>query len=219
MSRALRTTISTLAFSLAAAYLSACGGSSADDEARQLNSASIIAKNEPVRRFMVSEQSIARAPAGSVKRAFLQYWSDLQFQAWRTASQSYAPGLRDAIGDDVLIRALANQGPSYLASKPVISSIKVSGDRALIRYFRVKPDGATPASAEWMQTRDRSWVISFDPLLDPAVAQLRQLEVQQAIDPLAQKPIPAAVRVGNRARKLQSEYAGKPSTRDRSAKP
>lgn len=185
--------------------LGACGGS-ADDEARQVQTTSVIAKNDPVREFMVTEAEIDKAPRGSVERAFLQYWSDLQFQAWAVAARTYEPGLRRFLGVDILIRALSNQGPTYLSTRPDIVSAKTSGDRAVIRYFRIGNRGATPTSISWIRGDSGRWLITYDALLDQALADSRQLETQQAIDPVSQKPIPAAVRAGNKARKLQSQY-------------
>ena len=195
----------SLALIASALVLIACGGS-ADDEARNVQTTSVIAKNDPVREFMVREDEIEKAPGGGVERAFLQYWSDLQFQAWAVAARTYEPGLRRFIGDDVLIRALSNQGPSYLSTRPDIVSAKVTGDRAVIRYFRIGDQATAPTSLSWIRNNTGRWLITYDALLDQALAQSRQLETQQSIDPISQKPIPAAVRAGNSARKLQSQY-------------
>lgn len=186
--------------------LAGCGGS-ADDEARRLQTRSVIATNDPVQRYLVSRAAIEKAPRGSVQRAFLQYWSDLQFQAYDAASFAYEPGLRRLIGDDVLIRALASQGASYRSSRPDIVSSTTNGDRAQVRYFRIGAQDTTPTSSSWTRDGTGRWLITYNPPLDQALADIRQLETQQAIDPLAQKSLPAAIRAGSRARKIQSEYA------------
>ena len=95
--------------------MSGCGGS-ADDEARKLADKSVIAKTEPVRGSVVSQADIAKPAPGSPTRAFLQYWANLQFQAWTTAARTYEPGLRRLVGEELLIRALEGQGPIYLLS-------------------------------------------------------------------------------------------------------
>lgn len=171
-----------------------------------MQTTSVIAKNDPVKRFLVSQSEIERAPSGSVRRAFLQYWSDLQFQAWDTAAQTFEPDLRRYIGKDALMRALANQGSSYRSSRPDIVATTTNGSKALIRYFRIGTQDTAPTSISWVRANGR-WMVAYDPLLDQALGDLRQLETQQNINPLEQKPLPAAVRAGTRARKVQSQFA------------
>jgi len=187
--------------------LSGCGGS-ADDEARELAQNSVIAKTNPVREFVVSQADIAKPAPGSPTRAFLQYWANLQFQAWTTAARTYQPGLRRVVGEGLLIRALEGQGPTYLSSRPEIVSTTTNGKQSLIRYLRRSAKEAVPSSITWERDPNGRWLISYDPLLNQALAERRQLDVQQSLDPLSQKPIPAAARAGQSARKLQSQYAG-----------
>ena len=214
MSHALRS-LSSCGLALVAGVLvfAGCGGS-ADEEARKVQASSVIAADDPVREFMIRDTEIQKAPTGSVERAFLQYWSDLQFQAWPIAARTYEPGLREFVGDDALIRALSNQGPVYLSTRPDIVSARTTGDRAVIRYFRIGEQATQPASMSWVRGEGGRWLIAYDALLDEALAQSRQLEVQQSIDPISQKPMPAAVRAGNRARKLQSDYAAQRDAAD-----
>lgn len=206
MNPGIRPTASGLLLVIAALGLPACGGS-ADDEARRVQTTSVIAKNDPVKRFLVTQQEIERAREGSARRAFLQYWSDLQFQAWESAAERFEPGLRRFIGEDTLIRALANQGSSYRSSRPDIAATISRGNRALIHYFRIGTDDPAPASISWVRDAGGRWHISFDPMLDQALGDIRQLETQQNVNPLAQKPSASALRAGARARRLQSQYA------------
>jgi hypothetical protein len=215
MTRAPRPPVFSLVLAVGALWLLGCGGS-AGDEARKLETSSVIARRDPVPQYMVSTSAIERAPRRSAERAFLSYWSNLQFQAWSTAAQAYEPDLRHVIGDAVLVRALANQAAVYRASRPEVSSTTTTDGRTLIRYFRVSAKGRIASSSTWTRATDRRWLISFDPLLDGALAELRQLETQQAIAPLAQKPIAAAIRAANEARKIQSRYV---QQRDRGANP
>jgi len=190
-------------------WLSGCGGG-ADAETRKLQTKpSVIGKADPVRSYTVSRYALEKTPPGGVRRAFLQQWSNLQFQAWPTAARAYEPGLRRAVGDDALIRALANQAPFYRASRPQIVAVSRTGEQALVRYNRVSESGATPTSMSWERGADGRWLISYDPLLDLALGDLRQLETQQRIAPLAQTPAPAAIRAGLAGRKVQSAYAAR----------
>jgi hypothetical protein len=191
-----------------ALLLSACG-TSADEEARRLRAASVIAKDDPIQRFVVRRSAIGKARRGSAERAFLQYWSDLQFQAWPSAARMFEPGLRRLVGDDVLIRALANQAAAYRASRPDVVSATTRGDRALVRYLRIGIEGTAPASSSWRRYARGRWLISYDPLLDQALADLRQRETQERIDPLAQRPVPEAIRAASEARRIQSLYAAR----------
>jgi hypothetical protein len=218
MSSVLRSRVRVVALVAGALWLPGCGGS-ADDEAREVRTTSVIADAKPVKASLLTPSDVQSAPRGSAKRAFLQYWSNLQFQAWMAAAQAYEPGLRRFIGQDVLIRALANQTAVYGSSRPQIVSASRSGDRTLIRYFRVGEKGKLPSSSSWTVDSAGTWHIAYDSLLDQALADLRQLEVQQATAPLAQKPVPAAIRAANRARKLQSEYAAKRAAQASAANP
>jgi hypothetical protein len=200
-----RSSVPALVLVGAALLLPACGGS-ADDEARRVQTTSVIAKNDPVKKYLVTQAEIEHEASGGVRRAFLEYWSALQFQGWNEAAKTFEPGLRRYVGTDALIRALANQGGSYRSSRPDIQYTTTRGNSALIRYFRVGADAPVATSISWTREGSGRWLISYDPLLDQALGDARQLEVQQNTDPLAQKPSAAAVRAGTRARRLQSQY-------------
>lgn len=200
---------------VSAALLMGCGGS-ADDEARKINTLGVLRDSAPIPSYHVTDEEIAKAPKGTVRGAFLRYWNNLQFGAWAAAANTYEPGLRGHIGEGLLIRALTNQSATYRAGKPKVVSADTRRNRALVRYLRVGTD-VTPASMNWTRDAWGQWRIAYNPLLDQALGDVKQLEVQQQIDPLAQRPAADALRAGSRARLLQSEYLAR--TRGSSARP
>lgn len=190
---------------VAAVSLPGCGGSAAN-ETRRLHSRSVIEHPRPVPRFTVTPATVAAAAADSAERAFLEYWRNLQQHAWSVAASTYAQGLRTFLGSGLLTRALEAQARVYRASRPVITTSTAAGDRTTIRYRVVNADGQTAATISWAPART-GWAITYDSLLDQALAQARQEETQLKLDPLSQRLQPAAIQAGMDARNLQSEYA------------
>lgn len=190
-----------------ALWLSGCGGT-AKEQARKLQVRSIMATTDPVASVRVSESEIANAPRGSVQRAFLQYWSDAQFEGWLAVAQTYEPGLRQFVGQDALVQALTGESAIFRSSRPEIASVTltVRGARALVRFYRVDTKEKVASSISWIRRAGGRWLIRYDPLLDRALSDLRQFEAQRSIDPLALTPAPAALRAGARASRLQSDY-------------
>ena len=186
--------------------VAACGGGS-EDEARELQKRSIVSDPEPLSAALIKTRDLRRYTPDSVERAFLSYWSTLQFEGWRTAVRFYEPGLRDYIGDDRLLRALAGQVGVFQSNRPIISSVaRVNGDLLLKYLLRDTSTNETPRSLAWRRIGG-NWRVVYDGFLDDALGEAGQLEVQTRIDPTAQKPSTEALRAGARARRLQSQYA------------
>jgi len=187
------------------ASVSGCGGG-AKDEARELRAQSIISDPQPVSATVLTAKDLAHYKAGSVERAFSEYWSALQFEAWRTAASYYEPTLRTYIGDDLLLPALEGQAGIFLSNRPVISQVEHLNGETLVKYIlRDTGKNETTRSMAWRRVQGK-WRIVYDAFLDRALAESRQLEVQAQVDPVAQKPSPEALRAAGQARRLQSKF-------------
>lgn len=190
---------------VAATGLAGCGGSAAD-EARRLQAKSVIEQLAPVQRYAVSRSQVTRLPAGTVERAFFRHWHTMQRHAGEAAARGFEPGLRRFVGMDLLGPALLRAGGTYRSARPRIASVRGGEAEALVVYDRITADAATRESMTFSRDPTGSWLIRHDPLLDQPLAEAAEHAVQVALDPLAQKLRPAAIRAGTRARGLQDAY-------------
>ena len=182
-----------------AVLLSSCGGGSSE------------ASTRPAASNVVTAAEINRYPAGSVKRSFLNYWSDLQFQSWADVAAYYDPALRKFIGTPVLIGAKRLNASVYVLVKPEITRMKEEDDTTTI-YFSVRlPDGTQElASTTWRKIQG-NWEIVYDSRLDAELNQFarNRAEVQKngsiATDS-SQPPDPAVVQAGERAAQMQARF-------------
>lgn len=188
-----------------AAGLAGCGGSAAE-EARRLQARSVLDGLSPIPRYAVTAAHMSRTPPASVERAFLQHWSKMQVRPGPTAARSFEPGLRRVVGEDLLALALARQGGAYRSSRPRIISARRDEDEALVVYDRIDADATARESMTFARDRAGTWLIRHDPLLDQALAEAAEQRAQRALDPLAQRLLPAAIRAGTTARGLQRRY-------------
>ena len=140
--------------------LAACGDSS-DSPA-----SSSTAPNNVLSRVEVEKQ-----PAGSVERAFLEYWSDLQYQSWAEVAAYYEPDFRDSVGTAAIIGGKKINGSSYPQLKPEIVRVRDNGDSATINYSLQFIDGTKELASITWRKRDGSWQVIYDSRLD---AELRQ---------------------------------------------
>lgn len=200
-----RTSTATIAL-VTCLLISGCGGG-ADDEGRTIADRSIVAKAKPLENALIPESTLERYQRDSVQRAFYEYWSSLQWQAFKNAADYYRADLREFVGYDDLLVALIGQGGYFRSSRPEIARVSVGNGETIVRYRVTPVDGDKQTlSQSWRRVKGR-WRITYDPFLDTALAQAAQLERQAQIDPSAQKPSSAAVRAGNAARRLQARYA------------
>ena len=86
--------------------ISACGDSSSAEKRAPNN--------------LVSQAEADRQSAGGVERAFLEYWSDLQYQSWAEVASYYEPAFRDSVGTAAIIGGKKINGSSYPQLKPAI---------------------------------------------------------------------------------------------------
>jgi hypothetical protein len=154
---------------------------------------------------LVSRRDIRQTAPGSPERAFLMYWSHLQYGAWSVALDYFEPELAAALDESDLVEGFKIQS-SYLRSvKPILNSSVRSADQVIVRY-RLKGSSTTaPMSLSWRRSGGR-WRIHYDSRLDALVQSSVQTRVQNAIDPAASTPAAAALKAGLRAARRQSDY-------------
>jgi len=151
---------------------------------------------------IITRSEIGSYPKSSVQRAFLRYWSSLQFGAWPEAISAFEPGLADFIGRDRLTEALMLQGGYVATVKPSLVEVKRVGDTMSIRYFLEDPTGKDrPQSNFWVE-RDGSWKIIRDSYLD----EVLRAHAESEIDPATKNPSARAAQAEKRAVELQDEY-------------
>jgi len=188
-----------------ALLLASCGGS---DDSEQ--PASIAGEVRPLKKTLVSEKDLSQALAGSPERAFLQYWSDLQFSNIKQAIALYDPRLRAEIGVARLGEALKTAIPVFRSSKPVLHRTERNGDDATIYYFAPvtrseQSKGTVPLSITLRRRGDR-WLITYDAALDTGLRASEQLLVQARVKGIGSSPDPRALAAGEAASRLQSSY-------------
>lgn len=193
-----------------ALMLAGCGGSGAQkSQAQALGSVSVLAGTAPLGSRLVSQSEIASTSDASAEQTFLRLWSLLQFEAWDRAATLFQPGLRTSLSDALLTQALSSGVLLWQSSKPVIRAAEVKEGTALIQFLiRTETGQVVPASISFERGRE-GWLVSYLPLLDFLLQRAAQQRAQGAIEPLATKPSPAAVRQGDDALLLQSAYREK----------
>jgi hypothetical protein len=190
----------------AAASLAGCGEGAQKQEAHRLENLSIISATSPLSDRLVKRSEVDAASDASGVHTFLQLWSLLQYRAWDQAVAMFEPSLRETIGPALLTGALAGDLLVWQATKPQIVSATHSNGTALIRFVaRDETDKLLPASIS-LQGGPGGWKVSYFSLLDTALAHSVAHREQAAIDPLATKASAEAVRQGEAAGALQSEY-------------
>jgi hypothetical protein len=191
----------------AVALLAGCGGSGAQkSQAQALGNVSVLSATAPLSTRLVKQQEIASASDQAAVQTFLRLWSLLQFQAYDQATKMFQPGLRSAASDALLTQALSDSALVWQSGKPVIRSAEVKGPTALIRFFTRTETGQVVPTSISFERGHEGWLVSYLPLLDFLLQRGAQLRAQGAIEPLATKPAPAAVRQGADALLLQSAY-------------
>lgn len=196
-----RSTLLRVAFPLLAAWvvilgISACGSSSSSEERAPNN--------------LVSQGEVDRQPAGGVERAFLEYWSDLQYQSWAEVAAYYEPAFRDSVGTAAIIGGKKINGSSYPQLKPTIVKARESGDFNTIKYSLVFIDGTKElASVTWRKSGG-SWQLVYDSRLDAELKQYAEnrveLEQNGTLPTDAAAVSPEALRAGAIAAQAQARF-------------
>jgi hypothetical protein len=179
--------------------LSACGSSEEGPAAH-------VRQND-----LVSQQGIDRYPEGSPERAFLEYWSDLQYNSWADVAGYYDPALRKFIGTAELIQAKKTGSSVYPYLQPDVKSTKTEDGLTTIYYTLTMEDGTTELASTSWRKEGGNWQLVFDSRLDgelAAVAQERVALNEDTGEGLATElpPSAKALRAGKAAARLQAEF-------------
>lgn len=187
------------------AALSGCGGGSS---AKPLAEESIATQTRVLREQLVSTGLIASATAGSLRRAFLDYWRSVQFADTEAALGAYEPGARDEIGTQLLALAIRTASNTYRTQQPRIDEIRHSENEGVVRYFATTQASGTrvvPMSTAWRRLNGR-WRIHYSSALDTELRIAAQTRAQLNFKPGSPEIDPRALRAGERAAALQAVY-------------
>lgn len=165
---------------------------------------------------LISAREVADTRSGSPERAFLRFWSNLQYESWLVAISFFRPPLVDAIGDDRLIGTLSVHREYFRLTKPVFRGRVRAGRDYVTRYLAPVSVGGPPVPLSITWRRDgRTWRIHHVPQLDEMLRVFEQVRVQADIDPLAGRPSRRALRAGTVASLLQARFLAAERRRER----
>lgn len=183
---------------------SGCGGGG-EDEAREVGEQTIAEDVQPPTKFTITEADLSEFPPTSAEHAFVEFWSNAQFQSWDSVASVYDGGLARYIGYDRLVEALKTQATLYRATKPSITRVARDNTATEILYTAENQGNPVSLSMRWRRI-DGDWRIEYDPLLDLGLRAEAEARVQATIDPRALNLSPEALKAGAEAARLQSEY-------------
>jgi hypothetical protein len=168
-------------------------------------------ETERVPDNLISQGEVDRQQHGSVQQAFLEYWSDLQYQSWAEVAAYYEPDFRAVVGTAAIIGGKKVNAPSYPQLKPEIVRVRDRGDFATINYSLRFIDGSKELASVTWRKLDGSWQLVYDSRLDAELKQYAEnrVEVEEngvlPTDPAAVSP--AARQAGEAAARKQAEFA------------
>ena len=155
---------------------------------------------------LVTRAEVDRTKPNSPDRAFLNYWSTLQFSSWVEALSYFDRELVRSIGAPLLLEALKSQQLAFRLAKPLIVRTYARQGKWVIRYLlRGIDDKVQPSAIQWQRTGS-GWRIYYFPELDNMLRTAAQGRVQTDVDPLAPTPSKRAIRAGAEAARRQSAY-------------
>jgi hypothetical protein len=155
---------------------------------------------------LVSSADISKTAPDSPERAFLRYWSALQYSAWSAALSSFEPALVRSIGPPRLVEALKSGKEYFPTAAPTLRGSVRVGDEVIVRYRVRSPAGALVTNSVSWRRASAGWRIHYDSGLDGLLQSSVQADVQARIDPTAPRPSKQAVQAGLAASHLQSQY-------------
>lgn len=168
-------------------------GSSDPLDAR-LSELSIIDDDE-LPSELLNEDDLERYPPASAQRAFLNWWSDLQFRSWPDAIARLDPGLKDTIGSTTLIDGFEPNSAWYPTAQPRVLMRKKSRGTVTLRYAVAAPDGEQVLTENAvMVDSPAGWRIVYDSTLDSAVRAGLAERIRIEEDPTLGGPPPRALR-------------------------
>lgn len=187
------TVLAVVGVTLLVLVVLAAVGSSDPLDAR-LSELSIIDDDE-LPTELIDEEDLERYPPDSPQRAFLEWWSQLQFRSWPDAIAQLDTGLRETIGSTVLIDGFEPNSAWYPTVQPRVLMRKKSRGGVSLRYAVSAPDGEQVLieNAVLVDTPG-GWRIVYDSTLDSAVRAGLQERIRIEEDPTLGAPPPRAVR-------------------------
>jgi len=185
--------------------LTGCGGGNRE-AGQALSKKSIVDKTPSLSSTLITPQDLVGWPSGSVQRAFLNFWSALQYQDLSFGVNTYDPRLRSVIATAQISQALQSEASFYRSVKPRIVSVTRDHERMSVRYLARDPSGEpAPYSMTW-EPVGSGWLIFYDSFLSEALRNSAQMAAQIALDPTAQLPSKQAIQAGYEASLLPSQY-------------
>lgn len=187
--------------------LAGCGGPIEADRllAARTTTTPLVAEDRQVESHLVSEADVARAPAGSARRAFLEYWNAISFEDWATAVRYLDVSVRKELKPGYLVDALRTQGKEGMPVKPLIRTIIQRRGNTSIRYYvRTDQGQLRPTSSTWRRRKDGRWFLVYSAALDESYGSAVQLSVQNETDPESPTASAQAIKAGRRATRAQA---------------
>ncbi len=132
----------------------------------------------PASSNVLTAAELSHYPPGSVQRAFLRYWSALQYQSWAEVAAYYEPRFRAFMGTASIISAKKQNTSTFPLLKPAIVGLSKNLGDTTIRYSLIFAEGTKEqASMTWRRERG-NWQIIYDSRLDAELGQLAQNRVE-----------------------------------------
>jgi hypothetical protein len=197
-----RPAVLAMAFALT---LTGCGDSTRPTP-DAVQSASITADVRAPSKNEITDADLNRFTDGTAPRAFLEFWSDLQWQDWVGAVDRYSPGLQRVVGARNLLEALKSQADVYRAAKPSVQKASRRRGFTVVRFALANPSADRQLSSTIWRREAGRWRLVFDGLLDAALRSWAQNRTQQLTSPDAAKPTKQALKAGIEASELQGRY-------------
>ncbi len=162
-------------------------------------------------RNLLTTKEIQKYPEGSASRAFLSFWSDLQYQSWAEVASYYSPPFREFLGTAKIVGAKKVDASTFPLTKPAIVGTTEDGDVTTIRYSTMLPEGTKELGSTSWRKEDGNWQMIYDSRLDPELNQFarNQVEIEEngaVSSDASELPSPAAAQAGVEASHLQAEF-------------
>jgi hypothetical protein len=185
--------------------LTGCG-SSTRQTPDAVQSSSITADVRAPSKTEITGADLNRIKDDTAPRAFLEFWSDLQWQDWVGAVDRYSPGLQRVVGARNLLEALKSQAGVYRGAKPSVRKASQRRGFTVVRFAFADESGNRRLSSTIWRREAGRWRLVFDGLLDDALRSWAQNRTQQLTSPDAAKPTKQALKAGIDASELQGRY-------------
>lgn len=156
----------------------------------------------------VTDQDIATTPPSSARRAFLEQYRLLQWEAFESALTYYDRPLVNAIGAARMIEAFKSQLTSFQAGKPMLQPEIQADGQTIVRYETSDVAGRVAVHSVTWRRRGGEWRATYNPVLDGGLKDSAQKQTQAAVAPTAPQTVGAAISAGNRASQAQSRFVG-----------